>query len=59
MPTSTIARAAAAAGRVALPAAGLVWVAGAVLNAVLVYKMARSLRRYGTGVEGRDLDWMA
>lgn len=59
MNASALLQVARLAGRLAVPAAGAVVVAGTVLHAVLVYKMNRSLLRYGTATEeSGDLDWM-
>jgi len=46
------------AGRFAVPAAGAAIVTATVLQTVLLYKLERSLRRYGESA-GDELDWMA
>lgn len=60
MNLSIVSQVARTAGRLALPAAGTVVVAGALLQAVLLYKLGRSLHRYGDATAAGDaLDWMA
>lgn len=60
MNLSLLSQAVRTAGRIALPAAGTVVVAGALLQTLLLYKLGRSLHRYGDATaSGDSLDWMA